>query len=939
MTHTLLLTGATGFLGTQIARRVLRDTDCRIVALVRAVDHTAAQRRLSRTWWDWPELAEAIGARVEVVCGDVAVPHLGLDGATYDRLAHTVIHIIHTAADLRLNAPIDELRLTNVGGTAHVLELARAAHADHGLKRFSHVSTAYVAGGRRGDVPETALTDEFGFSSRYELSKYEGERLVAAAKSELPISVFRPGMIVGDSRTGEIRTFNTLYYLLRLYLTGKIRTLPAHPNLRVNMIPVDYVADVVARLTFETRAEGLTFHLTAPSNSLPTVSELADFLRDWAHDQLGIQLPRPRFIPLPRRFSRGRYRVQSALQPSRRRIFDNLLTLLPYFYEERQFRRDNVERLTGPYELDWREFMPPILAYGVWMGFLHRSGRTIHEQILFRLKSRHLPVTYHDIMEGEVKTRSGPEVREDILAAAGALHTLGIRAGDRVALAGLNSSRYLTLDVAIGLVGAVSVPLYYTSPPSEVSEIIRDTGARLLMVGVPSLLESVDKLDTQIPTVSFCRETKPADGPEGVMSWGDFLALGEGHTVPETAPIDLGDLATLRYTSGTTGRPKGVAYRHDALRWMAESLTPLFPWKSRNQRASYLSFLPMNHVVEGILGMYSPYYVPAPMDIYFLEDFACLQQVLPIARPRIFFSVPRFFEKMYEAVQDSRLVRYYRRLPQGFRKRLVRRLLRHAVLRKAGLDCCVQIIVGAAPPVDEHLRFFHAIGIDIHNAYGLTEAPLVTLNRLGANRIGTVGTPLPETEVRLAEDGEVFVRGPQAAAGYYKDGVLQPFPDGWGQTGDLGRLNDDGSLVLVGRKREAIITSYGKNIHPAKVETLLRQIPGVCQALLIGDGKPYCVALLWVEENTSPDYSAIDQGVRSANARLSRPEQVKRWAVLVNDLTVERGDLTATFKMKRQAIVQRYKEVIRGLYNEAAIQDCVLHTGRAHRPGQGLRST
>ena len=178
MRATVLLTGATGFLGAQIARRLIQEDDCTIVALVRAEDHDSALRRLSRAWWDWRELAEAIGTRVRVVCGDVAAPRLGLDAPTYDALAREVTHIVHSAADLRLNAPIEKLRHTNVQGTANVIAFARAVQRDHGLTRYSHVSTAYVCGARRGDVPEEALSDEFGFSSAYEQSKYEGERLV-----------------------------------------------------------------------------------------------------------------------------------------------------------------------------------------------------------------------------------------------------------------------------------------------------------------------------------------------------------------------------------------------------------------------------------------------------------------------------------------------------------------------------------------------------------------------------------------------------------------------------------------------------------------------------------------------------------------------------------------------------------------------------------------
>ena len=569
----VLLTGASGFLGAQVARRLLACTDYAVYALVRAEDMASAAHRLSRAWWDWPELAEAIGNRVQVLAGDVAKPRLGLDQDGYAGLARGLTHIIHAAADLRINAPIAELRRTNLQGTEHVLELARAAQADHGLARLSHVSTAYVAGGRSGPVPEDALTDAYGFSCAYEFSKFEGERGLQAARDHLPISVFRPGMIVGNSSTGEIKTFNTFYFPLRLYLAGQLPLVPGSRTQPVNLVPVDYVADAIVRLTLEPGAEGLNFHLTAPHAALPQAGELVQFVRQWAREQLGLRLPRPVFLPLPLRA--GRY------DPSRRPSRDDgllasLLTLLPYFNERLDFRRDNVDRLLGPYTLDWREFLPHLLAYAVDTGFMHRSERTVHEQVLYRLASKHRPITYHDIRGDRIVTRGAQEVRQDILLAMAAFKSLGVGPGDRVAIAGTNSTRYLTLDVAIGMVGAVSVPLYFTSPPADIDHILAASGARLLFVGFPRLMERLGELCSDLPVISFCSEP-PACVPSQaepparpVMTWEAFLSLGD-RPQPDLrprSPAGFGDLATLRYTSGTTGRPKGVMFRHAGVRWM-----------------------------------------------------------------------------------------------------------------------------------------------------------------------------------------------------------------------------------------------------------------------------------------------------------------------------------------------------------------------------------
>jgi long-chain acyl-CoA synthetase len=972
----ILLTGATGFLGTQIARRLLRETDLTIIALVRAENQAAAAHRLSRVWWDWPELVTALtpplagegpeerweGVRVEILPGDVSLPHLGLDEAAYSHLAGRITHIIHTAADLRFDAPLDELRKTNVQGTASMLELAHLAQRDHGLERYAHVSTAYVAGRRSGAIAEADLTgewlaDKLGFSCAYELSKYEGECLVQAAKSELPVSVFRPGMIVGATDTGEIRTFNTFYFPLRLYLTGKLPIIPADPALPVNIVPVDYVAEAVVRLTFCPEAKGLNFHLTAPSGSLPRAGELVEFVRAWASEHLGLRLPRPLFVRLPlpqkryrpdqRPVGRSRTHVQAGRKrlASRKPLWSELsglLTYLPYFNERKQFQRDNVDRLLGPYPLNWREFLPRLLAYAVDQGFMHRSERTVHEQLLARLGSKTRPVNYFDIVQGKLVRYSAVEVRREILTAAGALTTLGVLPGERVAIVGLNSTRYLALDAAIGLIGAVSVPLYYTSPPAEVDHILSASGARLLLVGAPKILERLGEIQADLPVISFCQEPVPAGLGREVISWETFLALGAGQPAPRQAPVGFGDLATLRYTSGTTGRPKGVSFQHQHLRWMGQTMASLLPWKARNRTAHYLSFLPMNHVVEGILATYCPFYVPAAVNIYFLKDLKDVQHVLPRLRPTIFFSVPRIYEKIWEALERNPVGRRYldlpgERLADKLGKRALGALLRRQTLRKAGLDRCAQLIAGSAPCSEGLLQNYRELGIEIHNAYGMTEAPLVTLNRLGANHLGTVGEPLPQTEIRIAEDGEVLVRGPQVTAGYFDEQAggetVQPFRDGWLLTGDLGCLSPEGSLVLKGRKKELFKTSYGKYVQPAKIESLLREIPGVAEAMLVGEERPYCVALLWVQ-GRALDADAgqlIDRLVGQVNHGLSHPEQVKRWAVLANDLSVEAGDLTPNLKMKRQAIARRLEDVVESLYDGMSPSQAVLHVGMAEK--------
>ena len=913
----VLLTGANGFLGTHIALELIKNTDDNIIALIRAENYEKALRRLKRAWWDWPELIRALDDRIKVIHGDVTLEKLGLDEFLYESLVLGQTHIIHTVADLRLHAPIEELRKTNLVGTRNLLKLAQQASKKGKFYRFSHISTAYVAGKRSGTVFEEDLTDKYGFWSNYEKSKYESEK--AVKESDLPYSIFRPGMIVGNSKTGEIKTFNTLYVLLRLYLTKKLKFIPTSSSLTLNPVPVDYVANSIRKLTFNPQAEGRTFHLTAPKSKLPKIKELLEKTRKWAQNILFVELPSPIFIPL------SKY-IQKISPPSHENrkpgILNILFTLAPYLDEKRRFNRENVQEFLGSYDLDWKDYLPHLLEYAVYRGFFHRSERTLHEQVLFRLKSQSFPVKFYDIVEGELINKSASSMKRDISSAVYSLQKLGLRVGERVALVGLNTTRYLILEVAIGLVGAVSVPLYYTSPPQDIKNVLKASGAKILFIGTPHLMERLNELD-DIETISFCRESQ--NMPSGVLSWEQFLKNGEDGIEEIQAPVDFSDLATIRYTSGTTGKPKGVTFNHGNLRWMAESMASLPPWNDRNREVRYLSFLPMNHVVEGILGTYTPYYAPAPLDVYFLEDFNGLSSALPMVRPSIFFSVPRFYEKIWSNMKNTFLGSHYIHMKEGLQKRILKQLLRKLILRKAGLNRCAQLIVGSATSSQQLIQDYHDLGIEIHNAYGLTEAPLVTLNRRGNNRIGTVGEPIPETYIKIAEDGEVLVKGPQVTLGYYEADLEPPKKEGWFYTGDLGYLTSEGTLVITGRKKELLINSYGKSIDPLRIEALLRDTTEIAEVMLVGEGKPYISGLLWVDDKYNPQ--KIAKAIKEVNHNLSHPEQVKRWAILPNDLSIDGGDLTANMKLKREIITKRYQDVIDSIYLNKT-NPLILHLGQ-----------
>lgn len=915
MKKIVFLTGATGFLGTQIVTRLIEMEDIRLILLVRGRDLEDSERHLRRAWWEFPELTHELGksenfedGRIQVLNGDITYDKLGLENGEYDYLVENITHVIHTAADLQLNAPLENLRKFNVNGTLNVLKLALKAHKHHKIQRFTHVSTAYVAGLQEGVIKEDSLTDKYGFKSNYERSKYEGE--LSVKNSDLPTSIFRPGMIIGDSKSGYIKTFNTIYVLLRLYLKGKLRILPVSDKLKINLVPVDFVSDAVSKLTFDANAEGKTFHLTAPYDCLPTVKELVYFVREWSVENLDIKLPMPLFIPL------------SSLIPIIVKFFNvnhgigrALMELAPYLNENREFERNNIEEFMD-YSLEWRNFLPKMLSYAVYNGFFHRSTRTVHEQVLFRLKSKSWPVNYCDVVKRRFLHKNPNTIREEILKALNSLKKLGIDRGDSVAIVGHNSTRYLSLDIAIGLLGAVSVPIYYTSPVEEINEILNDCDAKALFIGIPDLLAHSNEIETKDHIISFCFDYK-TDSP--VITWEEFLEIGIGDPINMediSAPVDFDDISTIRYTSGTTGKPAGVTFTHGNLRWMAEFVASMPPWKDRTHDVSYLSFLPMNHVVEGILGTYAPYYAPASLKLYFLEDFQDLASTLTKVRPSIFFSVPRFYEKIWSIFQQTWLGNMYLNMNPGSFKAILGRWLKRTLLKKAGLDECAQLIVGSAPVSEDLLKGYHELGIEVYNAYGLTEAPLVTINRLGSNRIGTVGEPLPHTGIRIGDDGEVIVKGPQVTQGYYNDHARnkQLLKDNWLKTGDYGHITLDGSLVITGRKKELIVNSYGKSISPLKIEGMLKLMNGIAEVMVVGDEKPYCIALMWMDHYV--DHEDLSRGIKDANSKLSNPEKIKRWIVLKNDLSIEGGDLTASLKLKRHNILNRHENLVNMVYRD-----------------------
>ncbi len=919
----IFITGAIGHLGTEIVLQLLQDDyslppggesqgawargEVSIFVLMREGSRALAEDRLRRLWWSEKVLFDAVGKRVIPILGDITKPALNLSEEDKSLLrSNNISHIIHCAAETGLMKSREELWQINVEGTRNVVEFTKNTFGK--TCRFAYISTAYVAGRERGMIKEEAPLPT-NFFSLYEESKAEAEQIVR--QSGLDFIVLRPGMIVGNSKNGRTLNFNTVYYVLKLMLQGKLRLIPISPNQTVNLVPVDYVASAVVQLLSTHDACGKTFHLTLPHEKLPKAGELIVAIRQWAEENLNIRINKPLCISLP---FLGKMGGAFNLGNKKRKGFlANLLTLMPYFYDNHQFDRTNTESFTKLPEGSWQEWLPAMLSFACRHNFMKITSRTIFEQAMVRRESRHFPITYYNISAKGIAEVSGREMNTLVQDIVRVLQKFNAKAGDRIALTGINCTEQAAIDCAIGLIGAVSVPIYYTTPSAEAELLLQRSQASLFFVGDNRMIEQVAHLANRLPIITFANTnaTKGTHSLSALIQQARSskiaattvpLNLVEGHCGPIEHP------ATIRYTSGTTGEPKGVMFSSNQLKWMGEVLTNLLPWHDRNTEMRYLSFLPMSHVVEGILAAYAPYCMLCKVKFFYLNDFALLTQALPKVRPTVFFSVPRFFEKLWDQIEQNPLGKRYLHMKDGMLRRIVAAVLRKAVLRKAGLDRCSQLLVGSAPISEELLLKFRHLGIEIHNAYGQTEAPLISLNRLGNNVIPSIGTPLPDTTVTVSDDGELLVQGPQVAMGYYNL-PSDTFCDGVLHTGDLGEITNQ-TIYIKGRKKDLLITSYGKNINCSKIEQRLTDIGGITHAVLVGEQRPYCCALLWADGDTSHVQAAIDQ----INATLSHPEQVRKWRVIKQPLSIAHGELTPSLKIRRNIVWEHFGKEVSEFY-------------------------
>ncbi len=541
--------------------------------------------------------------------------------------------------------------------------------------------------------------------------------------------------------------------------------------------------------------------------------------------------------------------------------------------------------------------------------------------------------------------------RDEVVRTAQALIAAGVRAGDRVALMSRTRYEWTLVDYAVLACGAVTVPVYPTAGEQQLAWILQDAEPTVCVVETRDQADQVRAI-TGVSDRVWCLDD------------GDLARLDPGPVRPEEVAdrrrrARADDLATIVYTSGTTGRPKGCMLTHRNLLAEVGNAVARLDFLFRAPDAATLLFLPLAHAFARLV-QFGCLHAGARLGL--LPDPRQAAGQLPVFRPTFLLAAPRMFEKIHEAAQrragggmrgavfrraDAVAVAYSRAQEATggpgawleLRHRLYDRLVYRALRRALG-GRCTAAVSGGAPLSERLVHFFRGAGLPVYEGYGLTEtSPAVTVNSPDATRVGTVGRPLPGVSVRTADTGEILVRGDVVFAGYWRDPAATAQvldADGWLRTGDLGRLDDDGFLTVTGRIKEQFVTAGGKSVSPAVLEERLRTHPLISQAVVVGDRRPFVAALVTLDEEALPEWLAehgrppdataaevrddpalrkeVADAVAYANRAVSRAESIREFRILPGDFNEQRGELTPTMKVSRGVVQKEYAEEIEAIY-------------------------
>ncbi len=567
---------------------------------------------------------------------------------------------------------------------------------------------------------------------------------------------------------------------------------------------------------------------------------------------------------------------------------------------------------------------------------------------------RWIPISYADLLTRVHEASIG-------------LRELGIKPGDRVAILSENRPEWAIVDYACLAARCADVPVYATLPAGQVEYILRDSGAVAVFVSTRQQRDKVAGVRADLPALRHVVAFDP--GIEGPGVIGMEAVLGAGRSAlakwprwrEEALGAKPGDLATIIYTSGTTGEPKGVMLTHGNIASNVDTCRPLL---TVNDRDECLSLLPLSHIFERMAGHYLM--LSAGVVISYAESFDAVAANLLEVRPTICCAVPRLYEKVYARALETasagphlkkKIFFWARRVGDDWTERrlankvvpfdlkfarAVADLLVFSRIRKRVGGRLRYFVSGGAPLAPEIGRFFYGAGMPILEGYGLTEtSPVISVNTPEHLKIGTVGQPIPDVEVKIAEDGEILTRGPNVMTGYFNkpDATREALePDGWFHTGDIGVLDAEGFLKITDRKKDLIVTAGGKKIAPQPIEGLLKLNKFISNAVLLGDRRKFPIALLvpnfdrletWAREaglrwETREELAGLPEvGVQlAAEARknlrdLAQFEVPKRFLVLPRDFSIEGGELTPKLSVRRKVVENHYADRIEAAYAEA----------------------
>ncbi|HVI43498.1 MAG TPA: long-chain fatty acid--CoA ligase [Chitinophaga sp.] len=567
---------------------------------------------------------------------------------------------------------------------------------------------------------------------------------------------------------------------------------------------------------------------------------------------------------------------------------------------------------------------------------------------------------------GQWRKYSTQEVADLTLRLSSGLMQLGVKTGitdhetkDKIAIISPNRPEWIITDIACQQLGAVLTPIYPTISLPELEFVLNNAEACMLFVGNKELFDKVMEMRDKLPSI---REIFTFDKVEGARHWKEVIELAREEDFPKIDAIRKNispeELATILYTSGTTGTPKGVMLTHNNIMSNVQACTPCLPV---NKDARALSFLPLNHIFER---MVTYLFMTAGVPIYYAESTDTIAANLKEVKPTIFTTVPRLLEKVYEKIMSTGLElkgikrvlffwavnlgkKYEINHDMGFWYNIQLKLANKLIFSKwrAALGGNIQAIVnGAAACQVRLLRIFTSAGIPIVEGYGLTEtSPVISVNRYEVEdrMFGTVGPVISNVQVKIAEDGEILCKGPNVTMGYYKrpDLTTEAITDGWFHTGDVGILIDNKFLKITDRKKELFKTSGGKFVAPQPIENKFKESPFIEQIMVVGEDRKFAAALIvpsfsnltsWCQKRSIP-YTTNEEMIRNPeivdlfkqamdkyNQFFNHVEQIKKFVLLPKEWTVDGGELTPTLKVKRKVVLEKYKQEIDSIYAPAS---------------------